>query len=67
MFIETIMIPKSINNGNDRDYIYLDSLNGNDNGDFLSFEVKSNKFRKQIPKLIEINNSKSKPIDILFT
>lgn len=32
------MIPKSINNGNDRDYVYLDALNGDDVGKYLSFE-----------------------------
>lgn len=63
LFVETILIPKSKNNGNDRDYIYLDMLNGNDSGDFLSFEKKcaSKKQKNKIPKLIEKSNTQGKP------
>jgi len=54
------MIPKSKNNGNDCDYIYLDMLNGDDVGEFLLFENKlvSNNSRKNIPPLLETNHTK---------
>ena len=38
--IEKNMIPKSRNNGNDCDYIYLDMLNGDDAKYLFSFENK---------------------------
>lgn len=56
------MIPKSKNNGNDRDYVYLDTLSGDDVGEFLSFEKKytPKHFKKKIPELLEKNHIKGK-------
>lgn len=56
------MIPKSKNNGNDQDYVYLDTLNGDDVGEFLSFEKKcvSKHFKKKMPLLIEKSCVKGK-------
>lgn len=63
-FVETILIPKSKNNGNDRDYVYIDTLSGNDIGDFLSFEKKClSKYQQHIlPKLIKLSDSEGKLI-----
>lgn len=50
------MIPKSKNNGNESDYVYLDALNGDDVGEFLTFEKKctpNNSRDKLLPKLVE--------------
>lgn len=61
MFIEEILIPKSINNGNDNDYIYLDTLKCDNVEKFLSFEKKCilmNKKKKL--ELLEENHTKSK-------
>lgn len=60
IFIDTNIIPKSKNNGNVQDYIYLDMLNGDDVDKFLSFEKKciSKNNRKKIPELLETNIKK---------
>lgn len=49
------MIPKSKNNGNDGDYVYLDMLDGDDAKHFLSFEKKSisKNSKNKILKLLE--------------
>lgn len=48
------MIPKSKNNGNDRDFVYLDTLSGDDVGEFLAFEKKysSKHLKNKIPELL---------------
>lgn len=54
LFVENYLIPKSRNNGSDHDYVYLDTLTGDDVGEFLSFEKKciSNNFKQEIPDLL---------------
>lgn len=53
-FVENCLIPKSINKGSDRDYVYLDTLTGDNVGEFLSFEKKciSSNLKKEIPELL---------------
>lgn len=55
LFTEVSIIPKSKNNGNDHDYIYLDMLNGDNVGQFISVEKicvgKSSKLN--LPELLE--------------
>jgi len=49
------LIPKSKNNGNESDYVYLDTLNDDDVGEFLAFEKKctSNNSNNKLPELVE--------------
>jgi len=56
------MIPKSRNNGNDGDYIYLDALDGDDAKNVLSFEKKniSKNSKTKILKLLEKNHTDGK-------
>lgn len=56
------MIPKSINNGNDIDYVYLDVLNSNDVGENLTLEkpCASNNLEQSIPNLPEQNHTEGK-------
>jgi len=56
------MIPKSRNNGNDCDYIYLDMLNGDDAKYLFSFENKkiSKNVKTKILKLLEKKQSDGK-------
>lgn len=56
------MIPKSRNNGNDCDYIYLDALDGDDAKNVLSFEKKniSKNSKTKILKLLEKNHTDGK-------
>lgn len=60
--IEKNMIPKSRNNGNDCDYIYLDMLDGDGAKNLLSFENKSisKTVKNKILELLEKNHSKGK-------
>ncbi|VVC33097.1 Hypothetical protein CINCED_3A008515 [Cinara cedri] len=65
---EVNIIPKSKNNGNDRDYIYLDMLNGDDVGEFLTFEKKyiPKNTKSKIPELIEKKQTKGIPKSIIY-
>jgi len=56
------MIPKSRNNGNDCDYIYLDMLDGDDAKNLLSFEQKSisKNSKTKILQLLEKNHTDGK-------
>lgn len=58
------IIPKSKNSGNDRDYIYLDMLNGDNVGNFLSFEKKytTKNTKLIIPELLEQKQTKGNVI-----
>lgn len=55
-------IPKSKNNGNYNDYVYLDMLDGDNVQHFLSFEKKSmpRKSNENILKLLEKNRTYGK-------
>jgi len=66
LLIEQNMIPKSRNNGNDCDYIYLDMLDGDDAKNVLSFEKRSisKNSKTKILKLLEKNHTDGK--DNLF-
>lgn len=54
-----IYIPKSRNNGNDSDYIYLDILNGDDVGKYVLFEKKftTKSPKSELPELLEKNQT----------
>lgn len=56
------MIPKSRNNGNDCDYIYLDMLHGDDAKNVLSFEKKrfSKNSKTKILQLLEKKHTDGK-------
>lgn len=61
LFLEEMLIPKSINNGNDHDYVYLDTLEGDNVGKFLSFEKKCIPTDKKMKmKLLNENRKSSK-------
>ncbi|CAH1709136.1 uncharacterized protein LOC114126584 isoform X2 [Aphis gossypii] len=65
---EKNMIPKSRNNGNDGDYIYLDALDGDDAKNVLSFEKKniSKNSKTKILKLLEKNHTDGIPESIIY-
>ncbi|XP_008185298.1 uncharacterized protein LOC100167907 isoform X2 [Acyrthosiphon pisum] len=62
------MIPKSRNNGNDCDYIYLDMLDGDDAKNVLSFEKKSisKNSKTKILQLLEKNHTDGIPESIIY-
>lgn len=59
-----INIPRSRNNGNDSDYIYMDTLNGDDVGKYLSIRktclIKSSKLI--FPEILEKNQTKGNEV-----
>ncbi|XP_060880446.1 uncharacterized protein LOC132952235 isoform X2 [Metopolophium dirhodum] len=65
---ERNMIPKSRNNGNDCDYIYLDMLDGDDAKNVLSFEKKSisKNSKTKILELLEKNHTDGIPESIIY-
>ncbi|XP_060840629.1 uncharacterized protein LOC132921565 isoform X2 [Rhopalosiphum padi] len=65
---EQNMIPKSRNNGNDCDYIYLDMLDGDDAKNVLSFEKRSisKNSKTKILKLLEKNHTDGIPESIIY-
>ncbi|XP_022182300.1 uncharacterized protein LOC111042111 isoform X2 [Myzus persicae] len=68
IFEEKNMIPKSRNNGNDCDYIYLDTLDGDDAKNLLSFEKKSilKNSKTKILELLEKNHMDGIPESIIY-
>lgn len=56
-----MLIPKSMNNGNDYDYVYLDTLEGDNVEKFVSFEKKCISMnKKQKMELLNENRKSSK-------